>query len=110
MSNGATTYRLSDVIVTLKADNGDVVLSDVSDHEGATFFSFDGASQYDVIIDQKGFDRVSSISNNNLRLINPMWICHIQLQWKATLWKIEKILWNICRSCMHKMEVVLMNL
>ena len=85
MSNGATTYRLSDVIVTLKADNGDVVLSDVSDHEGATFFSFDGASQYDVIIDQKGFDRVSSISNNNLRLNVDLPHTDIQLQWKATL-------------------------
>ena len=85
MSNGVTTHRLSDVTVTLKADNGDVVLSDVSDHEGATFFSFDGASQSDVIIDQKGFDRVSSISNNNLRLNVDLPHTDIQLQWKATL-------------------------
>jgi len=61
VSNGVTTYRMSDVTVTVKPDNSDAVLSDVSDHEGATFFSFDGASQYDIVIDQKGFDPVSFI-------------------------------------------------
>jgi hypothetical protein len=61
VSNGVTTYRMSDVTVTVKPDNTDDTLSDVSDHEGATFFSFEGASKFDIIIDHKGFDPVSDV-------------------------------------------------
>jgi hypothetical protein len=59
VSNGVTTYRMSGVSVLVRPDNSDETLKDVSDHEGATFFSFKSASQFDVIVEEKGFDPVS---------------------------------------------------
>ena len=59
ISNGVTTYRMSDVTVTVKPDNADAALKDSTDYEGAAFFSFEGASKFEIVIDQAGFDPVT---------------------------------------------------
>ena len=51
VSNGVTTYRMNGVKVLVKPDSSDQFLEDISDHEGATFFSF----KVNIFAELRGF-------------------------------------------------------